>query len=86
MYVFAEPYEEDEIDAIQTGEYIQALRMAEARGKERREKEKEKEKEQKLDTESAATFSGPSEELKTTTSSEEGNDPIESTTAPTAVS
>ena len=33
MYIFAEPYEEDEIDAIQTGEYIQALRMAEARAK-----------------------------------------------------
>lgn len=37
MYIFAEPYDEDEIDAIQTGEYIQALRLAEEQA--RREKE-----------------------------------------------
>ena len=37
MYIFAEPYDEDEIDAIQTGEYIRALRVAEEQS--RREKE-----------------------------------------------
>lgn len=42
MYVFAEPYEESEIDAIQTGEYIQALRLAEERAKADTEAEKEK--------------------------------------------
>ena len=75
MYVFAEPYEEDEIDAIQTGEYIQALRLAEARAKERKEKEKanEKEKEQKADAESTSTVSETSEESKTPSSSEEDN-------------
>lgn len=33
MYIFAEPFEEAEIDAIQTGEYIQAVRMAEERAR-----------------------------------------------------
>jgi hypothetical protein len=33
MYIFAEPFEEAEIDAIQTGEYIQAIRMAEERAR-----------------------------------------------------
>jgi hypothetical protein len=40
MYIFAEPFLEDEIDAIQTGEYIQALRMAEARARAEKEKKK----------------------------------------------
>lgn len=31
MYIFAEPYDKTEIDAIQTGEYIKALRLAEER-------------------------------------------------------
>jgi hypothetical protein len=33
MYIFAEPYEEEEIEAIQNGEYFQALRMAEERAR-----------------------------------------------------
>jgi len=33
MYIMAEPYDESEIDAIQTGEYIQALRLAEERAR-----------------------------------------------------
>ena len=33
MYIMVEPYEESEIDAIQTGEYIQALRLAEERAR-----------------------------------------------------
>jgi hypothetical protein len=37
MYVFAEPYEEHEIDAIQNGEYFQALKLAEARVRSERE-------------------------------------------------
>ena len=34
MYIFAEPYDEDEIDAIQTGDYIRALRVAEKQSRE----------------------------------------------------
>lgn len=78
MYLFAEPYEEDEIDAIQTGEYIQALRLAEARAKER--KEKEKEKDQKPDTASVSTISDASNESKTTSSSEEEKETTENST------
>ena len=37
MYIFAEPYEEHEIDAIQNGEYFQALKLAEARSRAERE-------------------------------------------------
>jgi len=33
MYILAEPFEESEIDAIQTGDYIQALRLAEERAR-----------------------------------------------------
>lgn len=41
MYIFAEPYDEHEIDAIQNGEYIQAVRLAEERARaEKAEKEK----------------------------------------------
>jgi hypothetical protein len=34
MYIFAEPYDEDEIDAIQTGDYIRALRVWEKQSRE----------------------------------------------------
>jgi len=34
MYIFAEPYDDDEIDAIQTGDYIRALRVAEKQSRE----------------------------------------------------
>jgi hypothetical protein len=37
MYIFAEPYDEAEIDAIQNGEYFQALKVAEARAKAEKE-------------------------------------------------
>jgi hypothetical protein len=37
MYIFAEPYDEEEIEAIQSGEFIQAVRVAEE--KSRAEKE-----------------------------------------------
>lgn len=37
MYIFAEPYDEAEIDAIQNGEYFQALKFAEARAKAEKE-------------------------------------------------
>jgi len=37
MYIFAEPYEEHEIDAIQNGEYFQALKVAEARSRAEKE-------------------------------------------------
>jgi len=62
MYVFAEPYEESEIDAIQTGEYIQALRLAEERARANTEK-----------TELAKTGDQPPEE----TPSEESVSPSE---------
>jgi hypothetical protein len=37
MYIFAEPYDEEEIDAIQNGEYFQALKLAEARARAEKE-------------------------------------------------
>jgi len=66
MYVFAEPFLEDEIDAIQTGEYIQALRMAEARAR----AEKAKEKKEKPETESTTNTSETSDKSEASTSSE----------------
>lgn len=43
MYILAEPYEESEIDAIQTGEYIQALRLAEERARAKKSETEDKE-------------------------------------------
>lgn len=71
MYIFAEPYEEEEIDAIQTGEYIQALRMAEARA--RADKEK-KEMSVSAASPSDTHVSEGSDESKASSSSEEDND------------
>ena len=68
MYIFAEPYHEDEIDAIQTGEYIQALRLAEERA--RREKA---EKATSVASESPASESTTSVQSECSTSNEDTN-------------
>jgi hypothetical protein len=52
MYIFAEPYDESEIDAIQTGEYIKAVRLAEERA---RAEAAEKSKTLGIDAETSAS-------------------------------
>jgi len=61
MYIFAEPYDEDEIDAIQTGEYIRALRVAEEQSR--------REREQKAAAAQAAATAAASESNTTTEAS-----------------
>ena len=70
MYIFAEPYEESEIDAIQTGEYIQALRMAEERARAETEAEKQNEEAKEIGEEEASRSSAEESESTSQSASE----------------
>src|SRR6202043_1530206 len=79
MYILAEPYEESEIDAIQTGEYIKALRLAEERARAKKSEDKEKvvetsegsQDQQVIDETSATNGTDNSESETQSTTSEE---------------
>jgi hypothetical protein len=75
MYIFAEPYSEAEIDTIQTGEYLQALRLAENHIDSENVKEPRSESEDAVshDGENVSTTS-PSVEAGPSMSSEEEDD------------
>ena len=81
MYIFAEPYEENEIEAVQNGEYIKALRMAEARARAEKEKEKNAksatpadESDLTLEELTSNAIEEPLDDSKTSSSSEEEKD------------
>ena len=77
MYILAEPYEESEIDAIQTGEYIQALRLAEERARAKKSETEEKAVETSEDSQDQQAVE---EETSAATTTENSESETQSTT------
>ena len=70
MYIIAEPYDEDEIEAIQNGEYMRALRLAEEQERQRARSTPTEDKPLECTASNTETTAEPTAETTTETTTE----------------